>query len=156
MQHLKHNVRIVITALCGFAYLVSLLPMMPVMLVAFLHGEHAAQLVQHDGHQDLRLHQDDADATDDHDAHDQQTHEEEHASHENHHDHLVCLSDSSHAVAMGELGTRVPLASVCVLEWAHEDFIATWTITGEITRARPPPPIPNTVLVCLRTTMLVV
>lgn len=157
MSSPKQNVRIVIAALCCVAHLASLPQVSPLMLVVFMHGGHELQVMAHDGHEDLLLHHDDDDdASSEHQAGHEQTHAEEHDGHHHHHDHLVCLSSINHAVTAGELIIRAPLVSACALECSEVGFVAQWKTTGQLTRPRPPPLIRNGMLVCLRTTVLVV
>jgi ABC-type Zn2+ transport system substrate-binding protein/surface adhesin len=155
MFDLKHNVRPVIAALCGIAYMATLQQFSP-LVALLMHGAHEMQVIEHDGHSDLLLHHDDDDAHEQHEQSHQGTHAEDHAGHKHHHDHVLCLTSTCHATTLDDQTQRVPLACACRHEWLETIAIAELQNKGGLVRARPPPLINSGALHCLRTTVLVV
>ena len=155
MSSLKQILRHVTAALCGLSCLGSMPGFPGSAVAAMMHGEHTLQVAVHDGHEYLLLHHDD-DGDDGQQSSHEQTHVEEHDGHHHHRDHVICLPSSNHAATPDELIIRAPMVRACVIEFSELVFVAEWTTTGELTRARPPPIIGGGVLVCMRSTVLVV
>ncbi len=154
MSFLNQNVRTVVAALCGLAYLTTM-PEFSQVILAMMSGGHAVQMIAHDGHEDLLLHRDDDDACGAPDR-DSETHAEHHSGHSNHHDHVVCLESDGSDVALTDSLTRTPLVTSCKLEYPTVSFIAGWKTGVAPVRPRPPPLIKSGAIRCLRTTVLVI
>jgi len=154
MSSLQYNVRTVIAALCSLAYLATLPQISPIMLGALMHGGHEVHVVDHDGHQDLVFQHNHADEDHDHASDEQQSLTQNHLE-DHHDDHVLRLAYKDMTATLRDALSLAPMVKVCPTEMMPMAASVTWSIMPA--RSRPPPIIGGgDVLVCLRTTVLVV
>lgn len=158
MSTLISPARRILAFIGWLGYLTTLPQVSPMMLVNLLHGGHEMQVVAHDGHEDLLLHQDANDhehattgAADEHGSHAQS-----HAGHQHHHDHIVCLDSSNHDGTIDAPAAWSPLLTVARVERPAVVCLPAWSTEESPPLARPPPLIRSHTLVCLRTKVLLV
>lgn len=152
MTSLKQFLRQMIAIICGLSLMDSVAGL-PVGAVATMtHGGHELATAEHDGHRVLILrHQDiaHAEASPHHTAQ-----LEAHSKHQ-HGDHIFHLADTNSACVKSATTLLAPLAAAlydCISEFAMPN-----RSLSQSTKLQPrPPPRLNGVMVCLRTTVLVV
>ena len=152
MSFKKATTRFFVAALCIAGHLLAVSQLSLAVLLAPLHGGHVAVLVEHDGHQDVMLHHD----LDDDETASELPHAENHAGHEDHHDHVLCLNVDTDVIAWAKTShLPAPASHFCALPVT--EIVCKWHQVNVIaTLARPPPRARDSVLMRLRTTVLIV
>ena len=152
MSSLNQIYRLVIAALCGVSCLVSTSGMTAGALAALMQGDHDVATLEHDGHRDLiLLHRDAAQA-------ESCAHHNEHLEaqpghhHENHTFHLAAKDYACVLSAPAMQAPAVVALTSMIPEFAFPNQ-GLWQ--SKRFHARPPPCLDG-VIVCLRTTVLVV
>ena len=151
MSSPKHNSCRVIALLCGLAYLATLPNFPQFILVSLMHGGHAVQVVEHGGHEDLVFYHHDDEAAGEHPAF-----PECHAGSHHEHDHMVCLGASGPSTDFFDSASRTPFAAAFHASVPSILTAPEWRMSVPRVLARAPPLIGGGVLICLRTTVLVV
>jgi hypothetical protein len=151
MLLVSHRLRLVIAAVCGFAYMATLQQGAMCVLPVLFGGEHKLQLVQEAGETELVFHH--AHDDDDHSPLNQVVH----LNHRHHHgDHIIKLLSHDDSLITSGSSLRL-LPTSWAISWVANSRVVTPRYAFAPTmRARPPPLIGSGVLQCLRTTVLVV
>jgi hypothetical protein len=152
MSFKKATTRFFVAALCIVGHLLAVSQVSLAVLLAPLHGGHVAVLVEHGGHQDVMLHHD----LDDDEAASELPHAERHAGHEDHHDHVLCLNVGPDVIAWAKTSPVPTPASHISMLPVTEIVCKGHQVNVLATLPRPPPRAVDGVLLCLRTTVLIV